>query len=125
MSGNKISFRFKNDPALESVPCPGKGITLIDLKKSIIARKNLDENSEGVDLLVQNAQTGQVYTNDRDIVPRHSHVDVKVVPRTREYRQSVSRFDQRVQHAPVGMRKSDWADDMGGEVSLVIAHICV
>ena len=76
-----VRFKFKNDLDFHSVPCDGLNISIKDLKRSIVRQNKLGKETD-FDLLITNLTTGQVYTNEAELIPKNTTVTVQRSPLT-------------------------------------------
>ncbi|KAL9653097.1 hypothetical protein ABK040_006315 [Willaertia magna] len=74
-----VFYKFKSAKDYDTISFEGSHISLGRLKQSIVAQKKLPK-SQDYDLLLENAQNGEVYKYDSDLVPKNTSVLVKRVP---------------------------------------------
>ncbi|EFC49851.1 predicted protein [Naegleria gruberi] len=77
-----VFYKFKSAKDYDTITVEGNGISLSKLKQSIATQKKLPKTMD-YDLVLENAQTGEVYKYDQDVVPKNTSVLVKRVPVTR------------------------------------------
>ena len=83
-----IYYKFKSlkDYDVFKLDAGISGVTVWELKREIIEQKRLigklakDSGLPDFDLIFQNAQTGEEYLNDQQIIPRNSQIVVRRVP---------------------------------------------
>lgn len=83
-----IYYKFKSlkDYDVFKLDAGLNGVTVWEFKKEIIEQKRLvgklakDSGLPDFDLLFQNAQTGEEYLNDQQVIPRNSQIIVRRVP---------------------------------------------
>lgn len=66
-----VRFKFKNDLEFVTLPCDGYNISVKDLKRAIIRSRHLGRVTD-FDLTVSNNQTGEVYNNEEELIPKNS-----------------------------------------------------
>lgn len=74
-----IHFKFKSAKEYDTVSFPGSVIRLIDLKKAIVEKKKLAKGLD-FDLVVTDAQSGNVYEDDHQQLPKNTSVTIKRIP---------------------------------------------
>ncbi|KAE8741533.1 hypothetical protein FOCC_FOCC012917 [Frankliniella occidentalis] len=74
-----VHYKFKSTKDYDTLTFDGLHISLKDLKKSIFQQKNLGKNTD-FDLLVKNAQTDEVYTDEATLIPKNTSLIVHRVP---------------------------------------------
>ena len=81
---SSIQFRFSSSKTYEAVTFSGLMIKLLELKRAIVEKRNLDKGTSDFDLRISNAQTDEVYESDDVMVPKNTSVVVRRVPCTAE-----------------------------------------
>ena len=81
---SSIQFRFSSSKTYEAVTFSGLMIKLLELKRAIVEKRNLDKGTSDFDLRISNAQTDEVYESDDVMVPQTTSVVVRRVPGTAE-----------------------------------------
>ncbi|KAG2373598.1 hypothetical protein C9374_009836 [Naegleria lovaniensis] len=74
-----VFYKFKSAKDYDTIACEGTGISLGKLKQAILTQSKLTKTMD-YDLVVQNAQSGEVYKYDQDVVPKNTSLLVKRVP---------------------------------------------
>ena len=79
---SSVSFRTQHMTQLESVFFPGNSIRVLDLKKEVLERKNM---TGGLDFDLQiKDDTGKIWSDDNELIPKNSILIVKRIPVTKE-----------------------------------------
>jgi hypothetical protein len=74
-----VRFKFKNDLDYQAVPCDGFNISVRDLKRNIIRQKRLGRVTD-FDLLVTNSQSGKIYKDETELIPKNTTLTVQRAP---------------------------------------------
>ena len=74
---SSIQFRFSSSKTYEAVTFSGLMIKLLELKRAIVEKRNLDKGTSDFDLRISNAQTDEVYESDDVMVPKNTSVVVR------------------------------------------------
>ena len=74
-----VRIKFKNDLKYERISCDGNKISVREIKQTIARRKKFGKVTT-FDLTVSNAQTGETYTNEDDLISRNTDLEVKRMP---------------------------------------------
>ena len=74
-----IHYRFKSNIDFTTIPVPGRTMRLLDLKYAIVEINKLEKGMD-FDLIVTNADTNEIYRDDKFHVPRNTRVVVKRAP---------------------------------------------
>uniref|UniRef100_A0A0P4VWE3 DWNN domain-containing protein n=1 Tax=Scylla olivacea TaxID=85551 RepID=A0A0P4VWE3_SCYOL len=74
-----VHYKFKSAVEYDTLPVDGVSISLEDLKEAIIQQKRLGRG-QPYDLQITNAETKEVYTNEKTLIPKNSSLIVARVP---------------------------------------------
>ncbi|XP_071521063.1 uncharacterized protein snama isoform X2 [Panulirus ornatus] len=74
-----VHYKFKSAVEYDTLPVDGVHISLEDLKEAIIQQKRLGRG-QPYDLQITNAETKEVYTDDKTLIPKNSSLIVARVP---------------------------------------------
>lgn len=74
-----IHYKFKSSLDYDTISFEGAGLPVWELKKEIVALKKLGSFHD-FDLVITNAQTGEDYADEYQMVPKNTSVVVKRVP---------------------------------------------
>ena len=77
-----VFYKFKSAKDYDTIAFEGTSISLGRLKQSIATQKKLPKTMD-YDLVLENAQTGEVYKYEQDMVPKNTSILVKRVPLAR------------------------------------------
>lgn len=74
-----MHYKFKSAVEYDTLPVDGVHISLGDLKEAIIQQKRLGRG-QPYDLQITNAETKEVYTDEKTLIPKNSSLIVARVP---------------------------------------------
>ncbi|KAK8739703.1 hypothetical protein OTU49_003154 [Cherax quadricarinatus] len=74
-----VHYKFKSAVEYDTLPVDGVHISLEDLKEAIIQQKRLGRG-QPYDLQITNAETKEVYTDDKTLISKNSSLIVARVP---------------------------------------------
>ncbi|XP_064120371.1 E3 ubiquitin-protein ligase RBBP6-like isoform X2 [Macrobrachium nipponense] len=74
-----VHYKFKSAVEYDTLPVDGLNISLGDLKEAIIQQKRLGKG-QPYDLQITNAETKEVYTDEKTLIPKNSSLIVARVP---------------------------------------------
>ncbi|KAK7086675.1 hypothetical protein SK128_025024, partial [Halocaridina rubra] len=74
-----VHYKFKSAVEYDTLPVDGLNISLADLKEAIILQKRLGK-SQPYDLQITNAETKEVYADEKTLIPKNSSLIVARVP---------------------------------------------
>jgi len=74
-----IHYKFKSAIDYDTITFDGLHISVSDLKKSIVQQKRLGKATD-FDLMITNAQTNEVYTDESALIPKNTSLIVARVP---------------------------------------------
>ncbi|CAL4073981.1 unnamed protein product, partial [Meganyctiphanes norvegica] len=74
-----VHYKFKSAVEYDTLPVDGVNISLVDLKEAIIQQKRLGRG-QPFDLQITNAETNEVYTDEKTLIPKNSSLIVARVP---------------------------------------------
>eukprot|EP00249_Psilotum_nudum_P023482 c28890_g1_i5 orf=401-3727(+) len=77
-----VHFKFRSAVEYDSVGIDGHFISIANLKEKIVEQKSLGKGAD-FDLVITNAQSGEEYTDDNQLLPKNTSVIIKRVPATR------------------------------------------
>jgi protein MPE1 len=105
-----VRFKFKSEKKFQYLRLPGNRISLFDVKCAMVASARLNKGKD-FDLAVSNADTGEEYTNDDQVIPANISIVVKRMPVIRRGGGLLAKIKRMcpAQAAP-GMVNSDWQD---------------
>lgn len=69
-----VYYRFKSGRELKRFAFDGTGVSVFELKRGILLQEKLDQTADSFNLTLSNPDTGGVYDDDSEIVPRSSSV---------------------------------------------------
>lgn len=75
-----IYFKFKNVKKWETLNFESSVISVLEVKRGIVRHKKLDQTNDDFDLMLSNAQTGELYKDDAYLIPKNTSVVVKRIP---------------------------------------------
>lgn len=67
-----IHYKFKNTKKYETIQFEGQVLSVLELKRSIVAQKKLAQAGGDFDLLLRNSQTGEGRAAGTDFTPQCS-----------------------------------------------------
>jgi len=74
-----VHYKFQSNNEHDSIVFDGLGISLTELRTSILAKSKLAQSAD-FNIQITNAQTKEVYKNDSDIIPKNTSVTITRVP---------------------------------------------
>ncbi|XP_076053885.1 something that sticks like glue isoform X2 [Oratosquilla oratoria] len=74
-----VHYKFKSSKEFDTLALDGVHISLGDLKEAIIQQKRLGKG-QAYDLKITNAETKEVYTDEKTLIPKNSSLIVARVP---------------------------------------------
>lgn len=88
-----VYYRFKSSKVSQRINFDGTGISIFDLKREIVLANGLENTADSFDLRLVNPDNGEIYSDDAEVLPRSSSVEVRRVPTSRPgARDSASRY---------------------------------
>ena len=74
-----VHYKFKAAIGYDTLPVDGINISLLELKEAIIQQKHLGKGRH-FDLQITNAETNEIYTDDKILIPKNSSLIVARIP---------------------------------------------
>ena len=77
-----VHYKFKAAIGYDTLPVDGINISLLDLKEAIIQHKHHGKAKRHLsyDLQITNAETKEIYTDDKPLIPKNSSLIVARIP---------------------------------------------
>lgn len=75
-----VYYKFKSQKNRSRITFDGTGISVFDLKREILISHKLESSASTFDLKLTNPDTGEVYDDDSEVIPRSTYVEISRIP---------------------------------------------
>ncbi|XP_010667045.2 E3 ubiquitin ligase PQT3-like isoform X2 [Beta vulgaris subsp. vulgaris] len=114
-----VYYKFKSSKVHDSISIDGLFISVNDLKQRIIKSKSMERGTP-CELIVTNAQTNEEYLDEARLIPRHTSVLIRRVPRVQPIsiviQPNKPKVETQVQDDQPAFEASELDDEFGSSI---------
>lgn len=75
-----VYYRFRSSKTPQRLTFDGTGISIFDIKRGILLAQHLDSTADTFQLILSNPDTHETYSDDGEVLPRSTLVEVRRLP---------------------------------------------